>query len=192
MIPAWALEILVRCGYGKLGCIGVVETLSVRVVTGCLPMMEEDPDSEGDDNVAYVTCPICKGGGADCRYCEGNGDVHPDDVEEILRAAKEERAGRTRAVAAVILCLVLGGGVATFLIVRGGGTQEQEAKPLETLTPAEAIEEMKKQMALGTHDAYKRVIRIGEKVLPRVKALEEQKVMLRLVDDAKEKLSLGR
>ena len=138
-----------------------------------------------------VTCPVCKGAGGACRYCEGQGDVHPDDVEEILQAAKEERAGHTRAVAAVVVCLVLGGAVATLLLVRGGGTQEQETKPLDTLTPTEAIQEMKQHMALGTPDAYKRVIRIGEKVLPRTTALEDQKVMLRMVDDAREKLSLG-
>lgn len=155
-------------------------------------MAEEtgEPGEEGESE--YTACPVCKGVGKGCRYCDGFGDVHPDDVRSITRAAKEEQSSRQKMYIGIGLCLVLGIAIATVQIMRADKAPDQEEKPLESMTPAEAIEEMQKNMNLGTTAGFKRVIRVGEKVLPRATALEDQKIMLRMIDDAKEKLSLGK
>ncbi|MBI3830305.1 MAG: hypothetical protein HY291_12355 [Planctomycetes bacterium] len=150
-----------------------------------------EPGEEGEAG-EYAACPVCKGVGKGCRYCDGFGDVHPDDVRSILRAAKEEQSSRQKMFIGIGLCLVLGIAIAAVQIMRAERGSEQDEKPLDAITPAEAIEEMQRNMNLGTTAGYKRVIRVGEKVLPRATALEEQKVMLRMIDDAKEKLSLGK
>jgi hypothetical protein len=68
------------------------------------PWMER---SEEDDDVEYVTCPICQGQARGCRYCVGHGDVHPDDVDTILRAYEDERRKKMTVMGVIIGVTIL-------------------------------------------------------------------------------------
>ncbi|MCK6472510.1 MAG: hypothetical protein L6R28_12265 [Planctomycetes bacterium] len=62
----------------------------------------EDEEPQGGEEEEYVVCPVCQGRGRGCRFCDGFGDVHPDDVGPILAAAKKEGSAKT--------LLMVGGG----------------------------------------------------------------------------------
>ncbi len=64
-----------------------------------------------------VPCPICQGQRRNCRYCEGYGDVHPDDVPAILTAHAGEQRNKKIFIAmgGVLFAGLL---AAVFMIVR--------------------------------------------------------------------------
>jgi hypothetical protein len=66
--------------------------------------------TEEEDDIEYVVCPICQGGGRGCRYCAGHGDVHPDDVDAIAQAFADDRRKKTLVVGLAV-------GVTVILLV---------------------------------------------------------------------------
>lgn len=176
----------------------------------------EEEEGAGED-AEYVACPVCRGKGRGCRYCDGYGDVHPDDVQAILKAQKKA-GGMPTAVVAIVVCLVLGLGGAAFMIVRSaenqggaadGGGAGDPAQPnnqanggassssggaapatptLRKQEVTDAIIDMKMFMKMKRPEGYQKVIEIGTKALPLAEDPLQKQNVLDLMATARAKL----
>ncbi|MCZ7643730.1 MAG: hypothetical protein M5U26_00355 [Planctomycetota bacterium] len=107
-------------------------------------ILRELQEEESEEESEYVACPVCNGRNRSCRYCEGHGDVHPDDVGPILEARREDKTKKL--FLGIGGALFLGAAVAVFMIVSkgggsgdtsGGGSSAENGKG-ETATPGAA------------------------------------------------------
>lgn len=183
---------------------------------------EESVSAESEDGAAgneageeeYVLCPVCRGRNKSCTYCEGFGDVHPDDVDAILEAHRKA-GGVPTAVIIIAVCLILGLGAAGFMIVRsnqnntedggagasGTGAQSNTqsggaAGPLPPPAPTlrnqdatDAIIDMKIYMKAKTPAGYQKAIEIGEAALPKAQDPTQRKNLEDLLAQARAKLN---
>ena len=170
------------------------------------PWMER---SEEDDDVEYVPCPICQGQARGCRYCVGHGDVHPDDVDAILRACEDERRkkmtvmGVIVGVTIVLLVILI---VMLVLSNRRKKTEEADGKPdsgkaspVQPQAPAnpaanlppwmQGVTDLRVDMVVAMKNKdYARAVQLGESAVAKCQdpALR-QKLQLQ-VDEAKARL----
>ncbi|MBE7466047.1 MAG: hypothetical protein HS116_21435 [Planctomycetes bacterium] len=94
-------------------------------------LQEEVEEGEEEDG-EYVSCPICSGRGGACRFCEGYGDVHPDDVAAIREAHAESR---NRVLFLSVGGVLFAGAAVAVLMVVLQPNKPEEAAP-GTGTPA--------------------------------------------------------
>jgi len=183
---------------------------------------QEDASAESEDGAGdaeageddYVPCPVCRGRNKSCTYCEGFGDVHPDDVDAILEAQRKA-GGVPTAVIVIAVCLILGLGAAGFMIVRSnqnhtegdatgtsgtgaqqntqtGGATGPVPPPVPTLRnqdATDAIIDMKIYMKAKTPAGYQKAIEIGEAALPKAQDPNQRKNLEDLLAQARAKLN---
>lgn len=83
----------------------------------------EEQVTEGEDNAEYVECPMCHGTARGCKYCNGHGDVHPDDVDAIVQSAQSDKNKKLAiGIGAGVLGVLLI--VAVVMIAKSGSSQD--------------------------------------------------------------------
>jgi len=146
-----------------------------------------DETGQGEES-EYVPCPVCQGQGQACKYCEGHGDVHPDDVDLIQKTWQKEKGEKTRNLAVVAVGVLVAVGLLMLVLLGGGGASPDAA--YETMPVEEAMQEMSALWEKGDTESCKKLLRIGRIAIKKTQKPEEQMRILRMNEDAKEKLSL--
>jgi len=140
------------------------------------------------DEATYVCCPVCQGRGKACTYCDGHGDVHPDDVDLILNTWKKAKSKKIQNLAVVAVGVIVAVGLLVLVLLGGGGTSRDAL--YETMPVEQALQEMGALWEKGDAESCKKILRIGRIAIKKTLKSEEQMSILRLTDNAKEKLSL--
>lgn len=177
----------------------------------------EDEEPQGAEDEEYVVCPVCQGRGRGCRFCDGFGDVHPDDVGPILAAAKKEGSAKT--------LLMVGGGtlflgllIVIFMLVSNskpagddsgsgdgtggtsgggtGGTVTVDEGPKEDPGTVEARGDLMQMKVLGMikkkdQKIYSQIIELGEKALAKTKDEDLKKKINAEIEKARKGMSGG-
>lgn len=167
----------------------------------------EDEEPQGAEDEEYVVCPVCQGRGRACRFCDGFGDVHPDDVGPILAAAKKEGSAKT--------LLMVGGGtlflgllIVIFMLVSSskpagddsggaggeggtsgggtGGTVTVDDGPKQDSADEEARGNLVAMKLMMKAKQYQKAIEIGEKALATAKDPNLKKNIQKELDKARQ------
>lgn len=137
-------------------------------------------EEEEEEDVDYTTCPICVGGRRNCRYCDGYGDVHPDDVDAILAAYSSDR--RLKMIfAGVGAFLFTGVLVAVFMVVRANvadqaGANGENPDGVATNpdgTPVEGVSKSKKKNLPAGYSKKVKEIIVDMRIDLRVRAYDD-------------------
>ncbi len=160
------------------------------------------------DDVEYVDCPVCGGVGRNCRYCDGYGDVHPDDMELILAAQSSDRTKQMILVgvgAFLFTGLLVGiflfvraqrvegggggdGGMAGGFVEGGAGDAQKPPKKKDVLPPGYSKEvkaiiiEARMDLKVKLYDA---AIQKATEALPRAQEDVQRKNLEDIITEAK-------
>jgi hypothetical protein len=171
------------------------------------PWMER---SEEDDDIEYVTCPICQGQGKGCRYCVGHGDVHPDDVDAVMRAYEDERRKKITVMGliigvTVVLLVIL---IVMLVISRKKSAELGELKPdtgkkyvVQPQAPPnpaanlpewmQAVADLRVDMMVAMKNKdYPRAVQLGESAVAKCQDPALRQRLQAQVDEAKARQSL--
>ena len=184
-------------------------------MSGEFEEIEDEEVGEEEAEGELTPCPICNPNNQkSCRYCDGFGDVHPDDVDAILTAFDQDKRKQNVfvGVGAVLLAITA---VGLFFLIQsisqqtdaeagsegassgtsgsGSGTSGSGVSRRPKVTMPEGYSKRVKQIFVEMRlllkvGAYEDVIKLGKKTLPMAKEKVQRDNIQYMIDKAEKKL----